>query len=118
MRNFKKFEIPEVLKQTHFLNLKTPLPISDDIIINNSIPTLLYNFYNLDPVWKKNLKANKILLIEPSHFEEYPVCQKSIDFLINLAKKNIPSIQIYVGEFKDLIKYHFIRDLLQRASNK
>ena len=108
---FQTFEIPEVLKQTHLLNLKTPLPISDDIIINNSFPTLLYNFYNLDPAWKKNMKANKILLLEPSHFEEYPVCQKSIYFLTNLAKENIPSIQIYVGEFKDLIKNHLIKEV-------
>jgi len=108
---FQKFEIPEVLKQTHLLNLKTPLPISDDIIINNSFPTLLYNFYNLDPAWKKNIKANKILLLEPSHFEEYPVCKKSIDFLTNLAKENIPSIQIYVGEFEDLIKNHLIKEV-------
>ena len=54
---------------------------------------------------------NKILLLEPSHFEEYPVCRKSIDFLINLAKENIPSIQIYVGEFKDLIKNHLIKEV-------
>ena len=108
---FQKFEIPKVLKQTHFLNLKTPLPISDDIIINNSLPTLLYNFYNLDPMWKKNLNANKILLLEPSHFEEYPVCERSIDFMINLAKANIPSIQIYVGEFKYLIKEYFVKEV-------
>ena len=87
-----------------FLNLKTPLPSSSVFSIENSLPTLLYNFYNIDPEWKKNIKANKILILEPSHFDEYPVCQKSIDFILKIAKENIPSIQIYVGEFKDLIK--------------
>ena len=110
-QEFQKFEIPELLKDLHFFNLKTPLPSSDDITLVNSIPTLLYNFYNIDPIWRKNLKANKILLLEPSHFEKYPVCKKTIDFIIDLAKKNIPSIQVYVGEFKDLIKNHFIKEV-------
>ena len=108
---FQKFEIPDVLKQTYSLNLKTPLPVSSGITIENSLPTLLYNFYNLDPEWKKNIKANKILILEPSHFEEYPVCQKSIDFVLKIAKENIPSIQIYVGEFKDLIKKYPLKEV-------
>ena len=108
---FQKFEIPKVLKQTYSFNLKTPLPVSSDITIENSLPSLLYNFYNLDPEWKKNIKANKILLLEPSHFQKYPVCQRSIDFILDLAKKNIPSIQVYVGEFKDLIKKYSIKQV-------
>ena len=85
---FQKFEIPEVLKQTYSFNLKTPLPVSSGISIENSLPTVLYNFYNLDPDWKKNIKANKILILEPSHFEEFPVCQNSIDFALKIAKEN------------------------------
>ena len=108
---FQKLEIPEDLKQIKFLNLKTPLPSSDYIFIENSLPTLLYNFYNIDPTWKKNLKANKILLIEPSQFEKYPVCKNTIDFILDLAKNNIPSIQIYVGEFKDFIKDHHVKEV-------
>ena len=108
---FQKFEIPECLKQTNFLNLKTSLPSSDQIIFDNTHPTLLYNFYNIDPTWKKNLKANKILLLEPSHFEKYPVCKNTIDFILDLAKKNISSIQIYVGEFKDFIKDHNVKEV-------
>ena len=69
------------------MNLKTSLPSSDQIIFENTHPTLLYNFYNIDPTWKKNLKANKILLLEPSHFEKYPVCKNTIDFILDLAKE-------------------------------
>ncbi len=108
---FQKFEIPEVLKQTYSFNLKTPLPVSSGINIENSLPTVLYNFYNLDPEWKKNIKANKILILEPSHFEEFPVCQNSIDFALKIAKENIPSIQIYVGEFKHLMKKYLLKEV-------
>ena len=45
--------------------------------------------------------ANRILLIEPSIFEKYPIGQKSINFMLSLAK-NIKSINIFVGEFHEL----------------
>ena len=84
-------------------------------LFRDYLPAINYTKKNLmdsdDPMWKKNIKANKILLLEPSHFEKYPISQKSVDFVINIAKINIPSIQIYVGEFKDFIKEHFLQEV-------
>ena len=54
-------------------------------------------------MWKKNDSVNRIFLLEPSHFEQYPVSEKTIDFIIKLAKDNINNIQIYVGEFNALV---------------
>ena len=34
---------------------------------------------------------------------KYPVCKNTIDFILNFAKENINSIQIYIGEFNDLV---------------
>jgi len=99
-------EIPEILKDTEQIELKTPFPDLDNIIIDEQLPSCIYNFYNLDPLWKKEVSANRILLLEPSHFEQYPVSQKTIDFTIEITKENIPNIQIYVGEFDQLIKDH------------
>jgi len=99
---FSKMGIPEVLAETPLLDLKTTLPKSDEIIINDSKPTCIYNFYNLDPLWKEEETVNRILLLEPSHFKDYPVSKKTIDFTLDLAK-NIDGIQVYVGEFKDLV---------------
>ncbi len=99
---FENLPIPEPLLLSEALELKTHLPKQKDIALNPERPTLIYNFYNLDPLWKKQLPANRILLLEPSHFRQYPVSQKSIDFIIALSK-NITNIQIFVGEFKDLI---------------
>ena len=101
---FPSLGIPEILKDTPQLELKTPLPNYKTIVIDEALPTCIYNFYNLDPLWKKDIEANRILLLEPSHFEQYPVSQKTIDFAINISEENIVDIQIYVGEFNDLIK--------------
>ncbi len=51
------------------------------------------------------MKANRILLLESSHFEKYRVSQKVLDFLLALAK-NIDGIHLYVGDFAELIESH------------
>jgi deoxyribodipyrimidine photo-lyase len=94
--------IPTALEETVSLELKTNLPIAEAIKIDASLPTLVYNTYNIDPAWHKEKEANRTLLLEPSHFEAYPVSEKVLNWMIELAIKNIPNIQIFVGEFSDL----------------
>lgn len=94
-------EIPDVLKKLSRIVLKTNLPDSNSLAINQSLPTLVYNSYNLDPLWKKEIKANRVLLLEPSHFDKYPVADHVVSFILALSE-NIPDIQCYVGEFRDL----------------
>lgn len=97
-----KIGIPETLLSLESPVLKTTLPDTDIPIINPELPTLIYNFYNLDSEWRRETKANRILLLEPSIFEKYPVSSKSLDFCIALAKQNIPDIQVWVSEFSHL----------------
>jgi deoxyribodipyrimidine photo-lyase len=89
--------IPDALKVTSTLQLQTELPVTVLPVIDTTIPTLIYNAYNLDPLWRKDEKANRVLLLEPSHFNKYPVSEKVIEFIINLAK-NIAALQVYCGE--------------------
>jgi len=107
---FKNLEIPEVLKDTPELLLKTPLPKKQTITIDAKLPTCIYNFYNLDPLWKSDISANRILLLEPSHFEQYPVSQKTIDFITKFSEENIPGIQIYTGDFQNIIKEYKLKN--------
>ena len=93
--------IPDALQATSTLQLQTELPVTDLPVIDTTIPTLIYNAYNLDPLWRKDEKANRVLLLEPSHFNKYPVSEKVIEFVINLSK-NIAGIQVYCGEVSAL----------------
>jgi deoxyribodipyrimidine photo-lyase len=94
-----KMEVPEVLKTPINLKLITPLTETKQPVIDTRLTTLIYNSYNLDPLWRKEEKANRILLLEPSHFKKFPVSQKVIDFIIALSK-NIKHIQIFTGDIK------------------
>lgn len=107
---FSNMEIPDVLKNTSVEKLITPLPEKSKIDIATNLPTCIYNFYNLDQNWKSEITANRILLLEPSIFEKYPISQKSIDFMFELAK-NIEGIQIYVGEFDILIQEYSLDNI-------
>lgn len=94
--------IPDVLNtvvQPDLIASLSPAGIPD---IDPKLPTLIYNFYNLDPDWRSDMTANRILLLEPSVFTKYPVSPRSIDFCIALAKDNIPGIQVWVAEFPEL----------------
>ncbi len=106
-----KLAVPTVLKDTPPIELNTPLPLSDKILIDSNLPTLIYNFYNLDPLWKKDDSANRILLLEPSHFSQFPVSHKTIGFTLQLAKENIHQVQIFVGEFNTLASTYAINDI-------
>lgn len=94
-------ETPQHLQIFEDLDLKTKLPPSDALNINPDLPTLIYNFYNLDPQWHVDESFNRILLLEPSHFSAYPVSEKTIEFILTL-KDNIPGIQIFTGEYAEL----------------
>ncbi len=95
-------DVPEILTTRLSPLLITPLPETTLPLLEADLPTLVYNYYNVDPLWRNDLAANKILLLEPSVFKEYPVSQKSLDFCIELAIKNIPGIQVWVAEFAEL----------------
>jgi deoxyribodipyrimidine photo-lyase len=94
-------KIPTVLQTLDLPDLKTALPTAAPLDIDNTLPTCVYNNYNLDPNWRKNIPANRILLLEPSHFKQYPISNKVLDFILALSG-NIEEIQVFVGEFDEL----------------
>ncbi|NDE09935.1 MAG: deoxyribodipyrimidine photolyase [Chitinophagia bacterium] len=97
--------IPSHLQESFSLQLNTNLPLTNLPVIDITIPTLIYNSYNLDPIWRKDENVNRVLLLEPSHFKQYPVSDKVIEFIINLSK-NINGMQVYTGELEDIQKLY------------
>ena len=99
---FSILEIPKELLKSTTLDLQTPLPkVSDPLVIKYG-PIFIYNYYNLDPDWYTSIDGNRVLLLEPSIFEKYPISQNSIDFMLGLSQ-NIEDIQIFVGSFDQLL---------------
>jgi deoxyribodipyrimidine photo-lyase len=106
-------DIPDQLSDLTSIDLKSILPETNLIQIDQNEPTLIYNFYNLDPHWHEDTNANRILLLDPSVFEKYPVSDKSIEFMMNLAK-NIPHIKVFRGSFLDLENTHQLNNVIYK----
>ena len=103
--------IPNEVQEKFELELNSNLQNNKEISINNSLPTLIYNYYNIDPSWRKNEKVNRVLIFEPKVFNQYPVSQKCIDFSLNLSK-NISDIQIFYGNFEEFCSKYNVSNLI------
>jgi len=99
---FEELEIPEVLTETSPGAAECSLPSTDPPNFDATKKALVYNYYNLDPLWHKDEDVQRIFLLEPSVFQKYPVSQQSLDFAIALSK-NIPNLILYVGEYENLL---------------
>ena len=94
-------DINTILKNIKEKNLSQIFDINQ---VLSSQPFCIYNSFNLDPLWHADAPVNRILLIEPNHLNQFPITEKVLQFLIDLAKTNIPGIQIFIGNFEDLMK--------------
>ena len=94
-------EIPNILTRTSSLQLTTALPGKTKPTFDHNLPLVLYNSYNLDPLWRNDIAANRLLVLEPSHFKQYPVSEKVIRFIIELAP-NINGLQLFIGEINEI----------------
>lgn len=97
----EQMEVPHQLIDTQKLVLETEFPQSNLLQMDKSLPTFIYNYYNLDSNWHKDENGNRILLLEPDFFKSYPISNKCMDFMLALSK-NISNQQVYVGSFESL----------------
>ena len=93
-------DVPPVLSKGINPHLHTNLPTTKIPMLDEN-PVLLYTFYNMDPEWHSDKNYNRVLIFEPSHFGEYPVSEKVLNFTLELSE-NIAGIQIFSGEFSEL----------------
>ena len=108
--DFAAMQIPALLLDTQKFIAETKLPDSGKINIDSDLPIFIYNYYNLDPVWHKDEPGNRILLIEPDFFAQYPVSKKCMSFMLELSK-NINTIQVYVGSFKSFTDKYDLQNI-------
>ncbi|GAB5539659.1 MAG: hypothetical protein Salg2KO_17620 [Salibacteraceae bacterium] len=95
--------IPNELTNTTNWSHTTTLPTTEPLNLDAHLDTLVYNYYNLDPIWHTNEAYNRVLLLDPSFFERYSVVDHCIQFILDLST-NITGVQVYVGSIDDLIR--------------
>ena len=103
-------EIPAALLHTQRFLAETNLPAAQNIKIDAGVPTFIYNYYNLDPLWHKEEAGNRILLIEPDFFSQYPVSKMCMDFIFALCK-NIPGMHVFTGSFQSFTDIYTVENI-------
>jgi deoxyribodipyrimidine photo-lyase len=93
--------VPEILRETVTPVLNTPLPVTKPPVINPELPLLLYNSFQLDTNWHKEEACNRVLVLEPSHFNLFPVSEPVMRFVLQLAA-NIEGLQVFTGSVNDV----------------
>jgi deoxyribodipyrimidine photo-lyase len=104
--------VPDHMKVYTPLTLVTPLPEKSEISLDPTLPLIIYTDYSIRPDWMSDIGANRVLVLSPSHFSRFPVSEKVIQFILDLARDNIEGIQIYIGEIESL------RDEFRKVSQK
>lgn len=94
--------IPDALQEITTPQLHTPLPALQQVQLNAALPVQLYSSYWINPTWRSAEAANRILLLEPAHFQKFPISEKVLQFVVALAQDLIPGIQVYYGNFDTL----------------
>ena len=102
-------QVPEELRKSAKAELLFTPPVTKALEIQEDIPTFVYTHYTLDPTFHEGEEGNRILVLEPSHFEKHPMSPRTMEFIFSLAE-NIPRIQIYYGEYSDLRVRGIFRD--------
>jgi deoxyribodipyrimidine photo-lyase len=95
--------IPKQLKDTITFDLTTELPFTKMENFKDDLPVLLYNYYNLDLNWRLDLNANRVLLLDPSIFEQYPISKKCVGYMLDVFS-GIENGLIFVGSFSQFTK--------------
>lgn len=106
-------DVPPALQHYSQLDLKTILPEGDGPIHELQHPVALYNIYNLDPRWQQATPMHRVLLLEPSHFDAYPVSGKVLAWVLEQAAL-IPGMHVYVGEFNQFVEDHPRADIVYK----
>lgn len=96
-----QMETPDLFLEGADPVLTTRLPVSGSLELDPELPVLVYNYYNLSPTWRNEIRANRVLLLEPEVFETYPVSAHCIDFMVWLSGQ-IEGIRVFVGRFEEL----------------
>ena len=97
----EKLEMPSFMKDRVSVQLNTPLPSTTLPTLQPDLPTLIYHTYHLHPNWHQGMNANRILILPPSFFEQWPMSEKGIAFIIKMAQ-SIEGIQLWEGEWDEL----------------
>lgn len=91
--------VPDTLTAREDISLTWEAPQTTPPQIDPSKPTVLYHLFWLNSTWKQDIDANRVLLLEPTWFAQFPVSPLVTDYILRAAAE-ITGLQVVVADFE------------------
>lgn len=100
--DFLTIPVPEILRTHEPFTLEMEYPVVPEVVSVFGEEVCLYTPWTLDPLWRREQSARRILVIEPLWFDRYPVSVDVLDFIIRQGKTVMPELEIFVGSVDEI----------------
>jgi len=113
-------EIPEILTIHEPFTLTTEYPTVSPIPTVAGASVYLYTPWTLDPTWQREADARRILVIDPTWFDAYPVSELVLDFIIRQGQTVMPELEVHIGGVGDIPELQYAQQVaaLQHQTNR
>lgn len=102
-RDTKIISIPKELVTHNPFLYKMIYPTSDEVGDVTGQTVLLYHPFSIDPLWRKDeLEAQRIFVIEPRLFDNFPISPLVLEHMLKLLKTHVPTAKIFVGNVETI----------------
>jgi deoxyribodipyrimidine photo-lyase len=93
--------IPEPLVPSESFTLITNYPETVVPSVSGE-EVCLYTPWTLNPEWRREQRSRRILIIDPTWFDRFPVSDAVLDFIIRQGQTVIPELEVFVGTYAQL----------------
>ena len=94
--------LPTSLAASQPFTFRTEYGPSDHIESVAGKTVCLYSPWTIDPLWRRDLVAERIFVIEPSVFDEFPVSHQVYEHMLSFVRTHLPDAQVYVGNIETI----------------
>jgi deoxyribodipyrimidine photo-lyase len=104
--------IPEHLLLSEPIVLPMEYPVVPEVSTVSGAEVYLYTPWTLDPMWRRvggaggddsgTPPARRLLIIDPTWFDRFPVSPLVLDFIIRQGQTVIPELEVFVGDAHDV----------------
>jgi deoxyribodipyrimidine photo-lyase len=106
--------VPEVLRAHQPFDLQSSLPTSDEVSVAKET-VHLFTPWTLDPTWRAQETAVRVLVIDPVLFARFPVSPAIMQFMVAQGRAVLPELRVFVGDPRDIPGIETARGVFARA---
>jgi deoxyribodipyrimidine photo-lyase len=113
-------QIPEGLLEHEPFALCTEYPEVQAVATVTGASVCLYTPWTLDPTWRREQSARRILVIDPAWFDRYPVSELVLDFIMRQGQTVIPDLEVHIGSVTDISQLQYAQEVFaqQHQTNR